>query len=104
MRAAGRIIRSGHTVAIRADDRVADRKTDAETLLRGEEIIEVAIEVFLANPRSAVTDRKTSHAVGLHIRVEPNPAERSALLNRLEIIDEQIDDDLLELNTVPDPV
>src|SRR5689334_6228718 len=104
MGASVRTVCARDAAAMRGDDRLANGEANANSGILGtEEAFEDMLEVRGGNAWPVVKHGKGGRAVFIDRRLHVDPACRlSRLGDRLDAVDQQIDDDLLQLNAVTD--
>src|SRR5690348_1747585 len=104
MGTAVRTVSTRDAAAMRGDDRLANGEADANSGILGtEEDLEDMFEVRGGDAWPVVKDGKTSRTIFIDRRLHVDPACRlSRLDDRLDAIDQQVDDHLLQLNPVAD--
>jgi hypothetical protein len=87
---------------MRGGDRLANRQTDTDSCILGaEEAIENVLKVGDSNPGPLSNTEKTTEPSSLtDVWISFRPYRLSRLRNRLDAVDQQVDDHLLELNPV----
>ena len=87
---------------MRGDDRLADGKADADSRILGaEEAVEDAGQIRGGDARPVVENGEDGRALVTDRRLCIDPARRLARLHdRLDAVDQQVDDHLLQLNPV----
>ena len=102
MCAAIRTVRARDAAAMRGDDRLTDGKADADSRILGaEEAVEDMRQIRSGNARPIVENGEDDQAVIIDRRLGIDPARRRARLHdRLDAVNQQVDDHLLQLNPV----
>jgi hypothetical protein len=95
-----RAVRTRDAAAMRGDNRLANRQTDTDSCILGaEEAVENVLKVGDSNAWAIVEHGKDDRTVFTDRGLDIDPAYRlSRLRNRLDAVDQQVGDHLLQLN------